>query len=244
MSLTSLHLVRLASAAAILATLTGCQAIVSSPSAAQVRVVDASPDAPSIDIYQGDNAIAYNLGFGDITSYVSMTSGTYTISAATAGTRQALSLAKPAFAPASQYTLLIANTSGSLQQLILKDQSKPAPTGQAALRFINEATRSGPVDIYLVPTGHSFTMIDPTITNIPFGFNTGYKEIPAGTYTLAILPTGTTPASTTAPSYTGAQITYPSTEARTIILIDQPLPTTPGLEVITAEDYSAPATND
>jgi hypothetical protein len=232
---------RIAAAAAILATLTGCQAIVSSPSLSQVRVVDASPDTPGIDIYQGADGVAYNLGFGTITSYVPIPPGTYNISAASAGTRQVLSLAKPTFAAAGQYTVLIGNTAGSLQQLTLKDQSQPAPSGQIALRFINQATRAGAVDIYLVPAGHLLTAVSPILTNILFGDNTGYRNVPAGAYTLVMLPTGTVPSSTTVASYTGAQVTYSSTAARTIILIDQPLVTTPGLQVITAVDYDSPS---
>jgi hypothetical protein len=232
---------RLAAAVAILATLTGCQAIVSNPSLAQVRVVDASPDTPGIDIYQGADGVAYNLGFGTITSYVPIPPGTYSISAATAGTRQVLSLAKPTFAAASQYTVLIGNTAGSLQQLTLKDQNQPAPSGQVALRFIAQATRVGPVDIYLVPAGHLLTTTSPILTNLRFGDNTSYQNVPIGTYTLVMLPTGTVPTGATAPSYTGTQITYTSTAVHTIILIDKPVTTTPGLQVITATDYEPPA---
>lgn len=246
MLFTPLHLVRsaarLISAAVILATLTGCQAIVSSPSLSQVRVVAASPDTPGIDIYQGSDGVAYNLNFGTITSYVPIAPGTYSISAATAGTRQVLSLAKPTFASASQYTVLIGNTAGSLQQLTLKDQNQPAPSGRVALRFIAQATRIGAVDIYLVPASHPLTAVSPILTNIRFGDNTNYQSVPVGTYTLVMLPTGTVPASTTIPSYTGTQIAYSNTSARTIILIDQPFIATPGLQVITAVDYD-PAAN-
>lgn len=234
------HLVRFVAVAAILATLTGCQAIVSNPSVAQVRIVNASPDAPGIDIYQGNDGVAYNLGFGAVTSYVPLTPGTSTISANTAGTRQILSLARPAFAPATQYTILIGNTAASLQQLTLKDQNQPAPAGKFALRVIDQTTRTGPVDIYLVPTGRPLTSMIPTLTSVHFGDNTGYQDVPAGIYTLVVLPAGTTPTSTTLPSYTGARINYSSTSARTVILIDQPLRTTPGLQIITADDYDSP----
>ena len=233
---------RLAAVVAVLATLTGCQAMVSSTSsAAQVRVVDASPDAPGIDLYQGSDGVAYNLGFGDITSYVPIAPGVYTISAATAGTHQVLSFAKPTFAAAGQYTVLIGNTAGNLQQLTLKDQSLPAPAGQTALRFIDEATRTGPVDIYMVPSGRSLVTVNPILTNVAFGANTGYQSIPSGTYTLVVLPTGAVPTGIAAASYTGAQITYPSTAARTLIFIDQPLPAIAGLRVITAADYDSPS---
>lgn len=222
------------------AVLTGCQAVVNTVSSSQVRIIDASPDAPGLDIYQGTTAVAYNLGFGTVTSYVSLTPGTYTINADSAGTKQVLASAKGTFAASSQYTVLIGNSAANLQQLILKDQAQAAPSGQVSLRFINQATRIASVDIYLVPAGQKFTAITPLITNFFFPTNTGYLNIPTGTYTLIMVPTGTIPTSTTVATYTGAQITYTGGSATTLILIDQQLVTTPGLQVITAPDYSSP----
>lgn len=232
---------RFVAAAGILAILTGCQAMVNPTSTAQVRVIDASPDAPGIDLYQGSNGVAYGLGFGDVTSYVPIAPGVSTLSAATFGTHQVLSFTKPTLAAAHQYTVLIGNTAGGLQQFTLEDQNKPAPAGQTALRFLDEATRTGPVDVYLVPSGHSLVTVDPILTNVTFGANTSYRNIPSGTYTLVVLPAGAVPVSTAAASYTGAQMTYPSSAARTLIFIDQPLPSVPGLQVITVSDYDNPA---
>ena len=223
-----------------LALLSGCQAVVSSASSSQVRIIDASPDAPGLDIYQGSGVIAYNLGFGTITSYVSLTPGTYAINADSAGTKQALAGAKGTFAASSQYTVLIGNISANLQELILQDQAQPAPSGQVSLRFINQATRIAAVDIYLVPAGQKFTAVSPLITNFTISTNTGYLNIPTGTYTLVMVPTGTIPTSTTLATYTGAQVTYTGGSATTLILIDQQLVTTPGLQVITAPDYISP----
>src|SRR5580704_12263326 len=71
-------------------TLSGCQGIVASPVLSQLRIIDTSPDAPGLDIYQNNAALVYNLGFGTITSYVPLTPGTYTISAKADGTSQVL----------------------------------------------------------------------------------------------------------------------------------------------------------
>ncbi len=226
---------------AILATLTGCQAMISNPSTAQVRVVDASPDAPGMDIYQGSEGLAYNLQFGAVTSYIPTAPGTYTLSTATAGTHQMLTFARPTLAPSAQYTVLIGDTAGNLRQLTLKDQNQPAPAGQTSLRFLNEATRSGPVDVYLVPAGHALVTVNPLLTGFSFGANTDYQNIPAGTYSLVVLPAGESPTSTATASYTGAKVTYPATAARTVILIDQPLTSMPGVQVITTDDYDNPA---
>src|SRR5580698_1164699 len=99
-----LHLVssipRFAAALAVLGTLvlTGCGAIASTEPQSQVRIIDATPDvapeARGLDIYQGPNALAYNLGFGTVTSYIQLAPGVYTINANTAGSKQVLSSSK------------------------------------------------------------------------------------------------------------------------------------------------------
>ncbi|HEX7159404.1 MAG TPA: DUF4397 domain-containing protein [Edaphobacter sp.] len=220
--------------------LSGCQGIVNSPTASQVRIIAASPDAPGLDIYQNNVAIAYNLGFGTITSYVPIDPGTYTTAATSSGTKQVLSSNKATFVTATQYTVLIGNVAASLQQLTLKDQSQPAPSGQIALRFIDQATRVNGLDAYLVPAGKKLTDVTPVTTDLTFNVNTGYLNIPTGTYTLVLVPTGTVPTSTTIATYTGPQVTYSQGSATTIILIDQQLVTTPGLQVLSAPDYVSP----
>jgi hypothetical protein len=248
MSAKSFHLdrpaARLIAAIAILGTLTGCQAIVSSAPEAHVRIINATPDAPRLDFYQDSNALAFNLDFGTVTSYIQLAPGAYNITANTAGTRQVLSTAKTSFTTSGQYTVLIGNAAANLQQLTLADQSQPAPPGQTALRFINQATRGGAVDIYLVPAGQKINAVTPLVTGIAFGTNTGYVNVPIGTYSLAMLSAGTIPTSTTLATYAGPQVTYAAGAARTIILIDPPLVTAPGIRVITANDFDPPGTVD
>ena len=235
---------RLVTAIAVLGTLTGCQAIVSSAPQAHVRIINATPDAPRLDLYQDSNPLAFNLDFGTVTSYIPLAPGAYNITANTAGTRQALSTAKSTFTTSGQYTVLIGNTAASLQQLTLADQSQPAPPGQTALRFIDQATRAGAVDIYLVPAGQKINAVTPLVTGFAFGANTGYVNAPTGTYSLAILPAGTAPSSTTIATYAGPQVAYSAGAARTIILIDPALVTAPGIKVITANDFDPPGTID
>jgi Domain of unknown function (DUF4397) len=242
------HLVRqtarLASVAAILGVLSGCQAIISSPSLSEVRVITASPDAVPLDIYQGNNALTFNLSSGTITSYIPITPGTYTIHAEASGSRQVVSVAKATFAPSTQYTVLIGNSAANMQQLTLTDQSQPAPPGQISLRFIHQATRISAVDIYLVPAGQKLSAVTPLITGVAYGANTGYLNVPVGTYSLLLLPAGAVPISAGVATYAGAQFKYPSGAARTIILIDQQAVATPGLQVITANDFDSPAATE
>ncbi len=252
MPLTRLHLATRSTALAFLAAgLAGCQGVTGIQPVAQVRVIAASPDAPALDIYQNSQSQSapaglYNLGFGTISSYIPIVSGTYAHTAYTAGTQQQLAAIRGAFAPGNQYTVLAGNIAANLQMAVLHDQSFPAPPGQTALRFLGQATRSGPVDLYLLPPGFSLSGVSPIAAGVTFGSNTGYINAPAGTYSIVAYPAGAAPGATP-PVFTGSQVAYPATSVRTILLIDQqrldlqPEATHSGLQIITANDYDPAA---
>ena len=195
--------------------LVGCQSVVSSPTASQVRIIAASPDAPGIDFYLNNSILAYNVGFGSITSYVPIDAGTDTVAADTAGSRQVLISARNTFQNSKQYTVLVGNSAANLQELIFPDQSQAAPSGQISVRFIDQATRIGGIDIYLVPMGQKFTAVTPVATNVNFGDPFTYINVPTDTYTLVVVPTGTVPTSSTVTTYTGAQVAYSGGSATT-----------------------------
>jgi hypothetical protein len=237
---------RVIALALLAAALAGCQGIAGIQPVSEVRVIDVSPDAPALDIYPGPPqstpAVLYNVGFGTVSSYISVAAGASTQAVTIAGTQQQLATVRGNFLTGSQYTVLAGNISASLQMTVLKDQSFPAPTGQVALRFLDQATRAGAVDIYLVPPGSAPARVAPIDTGLSYSSNTGYINIPSGTYSIVVLPAGAVPASTASPLYTGSRMSYPSGSVRTILLIDQQSATPSGLQVITAADYDL-ATN-
>lgn len=236
------HAARLTSLALLTVALAGCQGIAGIQPVSQVRVIDVSPDAPALDIHQNSSATLYNVGFGTVSSYLSVPAGSYTHSAYTAGTEQQVAAVRGSFTPGGQYTVLTGNVAANLQMTVLKDQSTPAPSGQVALRFLHQATRAGAVDIYLLPPGAAPISIEPLVTGATFGVNTGYLNAPSGTYSIVAYPTGTVPANSVTPAYTGSQVTYPATSAHTIILIDQTQAQPTGastLQVISAADFDS-----
>lgn len=230
---------KLAAAGVFLLSLPGCQNITGSPSLSQVRMIDASPDTAGLDFYQGSSILAYNLGLGSITSYVPITPGNYPVSADTAGTKQRLATATGTFLNSQQYTVLVSSAAATLQETILKDQSTPAPTGEVSLRFLDESLHAGGLDIYLIPSGSNITKVSAALTGVTFGSNSGYLNVPTGTYTMTALPAGTTPTVAGATLYTGAAVVYAAGSAKTLVLIDQQLVTVPGIQVVTANDYDS-----
>jgi len=254
-----LHLAtRLAALAVAVAALAGCQGISGIQPYTQVRVIDASPDAPALDFYQNpalrqsSTSTLYSIGFGTVSSYLALAPGAYVHAAYTAGTQQQLAQVHAVFSAGSQYTVLTGNIAANLQMTVLKDQSTPAPAGQFALRFLNQSTRPGAFDIYLLPAGSSFAGLLPVAAAATFGSNTGYIDAPSGTYSVVAFPAGATPG-VAPPAYTGSQTVYPGGSARTIVLIDQPSQHpaeqsesddppghSPALQIVTADDYDNP----
>jgi hypothetical protein len=237
--------VRLTALALLGVGLAGCQSVAGIRPTSQVRVIDVSSDAPALDIYQNSlqsaSAVLYNIGFGTVSSYIPVPAGVNTHAACVAGTQQQLATARGNFAVGNQYTVLAGNISANLQMTVLKDQSIPAPAGQVALRFLDQATHAGTVDIYLVPPGSSLGRVSPIDTGLSFSSNTGYINTPSGTYSIVVLPAGAVPSSAVTPIYTGSQMNYTGSSVRTILLIDQQPATPSGLQVITANDYDPAA---
>ena len=198
--------------------LSGCQGI--TMTSAQLRIIDASPDAGVIDSYQNTSALAYNLAFGTTTSYIPMSPGVYNLAAEKAGTRQTLVAGNATLVANRQYTEIIGAGLSNLQQTLLLDQSDPAPAGHIALRVINQTTRPGALDVYMVPLARG-TAASKLASNLSFGVNSGYVDLPEGTYAIDVVPSGNVLASTTTRLLSGAQLAYDSGAVRTIVLIDQ-----------------------
>jgi hypothetical protein len=223
---------RLLLAMAATALLTGCQGIqLGASSSAQLRIIDASPDAGSVDGYQNNAGLAYNLGFGMVTTYVPMLPGSYTLSAVKAGTKQTLATGTVSLAAGRQYTAVVGNIAAAMQQTLYVDQTQSAPAGQVAVRLIDQITRGGAVDVYLVPGSGKLAFTAPLITNLSFGGNSGYVTFPAGTYAVVVAPAGTSPTSSAGTLLSGAQVSYASGAVRTVVLIDSAMAVKPFADV-------------
>jgi hypothetical protein len=220
------------------AILTGCQSLSSANSSAQVRVIDISPDAPALDIYQGNNAVAYNLSFGTVTSYVPVTPGNSVFTVAPAGSRQTLASIEGTFNAGVLYTVLVNSSAASSQQIVLTDRGQSSvskASSTPSIRLIHQASRMGAVDVYLVPAGQRIASVSPIVTNLGPGGTTGYLDVPACTCAAVMLPAGTVPSASMA-SHIGTQANYGSGTARTLILLDPHPASSSGMQVITTID--------
>jgi len=216
----------------------GCQSIDMTPeNVAQVRVIAASPDTGSVDFYAGGTALAYSMDFGSASTYVPLAPGNVRLSANTASTNQMLVASNAPLVAGRQYTAVVTNVAASLQETIYADQTTPAPAGDVAVRVIDAATRAGNVDLYIVPANEKLKATAAVRAGVAFGTSTGYVLVPAGTYSLVVVPAGTAPTNQALPLMTGPQTSYVAGAVRTVVLVDHPSPAVPGVDAIMASDY-------
>ncbi len=165
-----------------LLALTGCQNITAgSTAAAEVRFVDTSIDAPPLDIYVSGTGAAYNLGYATFTSYVALSPGEYQIKANRASTAQALANAHATLAGARQYTAVIGNVLGGLQETLYPDQKSPAPASMISVRVLQESAGAGPLSVTLVPSGGTAASTASLAVDLGYAASSGYVNVPAGT---------------------------------------------------------------
>src|SRR5579875_3146365 len=218
--------------------LLGCQSINMTPeNVAQVRVIAASPDVGSMDFYAGSTALAYSVDFGSASTYVPLPAGSVRLSANTANSNQMLVTARAGLVAGRQYTAVVANVAASLQETIYPDQTTPAPAGDVAIRVIDAATRAGGVDLYMVPAGEKLKATAAVRAGVAFGASTGYVILPAGTYSLVVVPAGTAPTNQALPLMTAPQTAYAAGAVRTVVLVDHPNTPAQGVDEIVTSDY-------
>ena len=231
--LSRLVLISAASLAAAL-VLSACENVATTTQPSLVRVIDASYTAPAATVVVEGSPVAVNLGLGAITPYGTVAANLaapISITASTGGT--AIVAGSGVLLTAKQYSIFLTDgaTPGSHVITILADQQIAAAQGHSAFRFLNQAVKTGAVDVYMVPGGATLATSVAIVTNLPVGGSDAYISIPSQTVTMEITPTGVT-----TPAYAFSPIALTGGEVRTILIVDNQLTSNPAVSVTMAND--------
>ncbi len=228
-----------ASLAASLA-LCACENVAGYTAPSLIRVIDASYTAPALNVSVENQMIAGNIGQGAVTAYgaIPASNGASIVLASAANGSKLLSLIAPLVA-ARQNSIFIADdasASSGYSATILADQQIPAAAGLAAFRFLNQATKTGAVDIYMVPADSTLADSVPLVTALPVGNAAQYISFAAKSVTMVVTPTGVIK-----PAYTSTVLPLSGGEVRTVLIMDSQLTSNPPVTAVIAND-AGPAT--
>jgi len=227
-------------AAALLAAAFGisaCENVASYTQPSLVRVIDASYIAPAIDVNVEGTLIAGNIGQGTITPYATLPASndaTIDITAATGGVT--LVDSQGTLLAGHQHSVFLTDNGAapkSYDVTVLEDQQIAAASGHSDFRFLNQAPATGPVDVYMIPSGSTMADTIPLVTALPVGGTAGYIAFTSQTVTMVITPTGVT-----TPKYTSTSIALTGGEVRTVLIYDTQLTSNPPVEVTMVNDVN------
>ncbi|HEX4309623.1 MAG TPA: DUF4397 domain-containing protein [Acidobacteriaceae bacterium] len=214
--------------------LVGCQNVQTSMTVqTRVRVIDASYNAPAVNVDVATTPIATNVGAASFTNYAFLPPENATAYVIPAGTTKPTETADGQFLVSEQNSVLITDSGTGYTASILADQAIAAPAGYFSIRFLQQALVAGAVDIYLVPAGDTLAGAKPVYTDVKPQSVVGYLNVPAGGYTIVVTPTGviTTP-------YTSSQITFVAGQVRTALIMDAQLTKDPPVTVAIGNDLN------
>ena len=216
-------------------TLSGCENVASYTQPTLVRVIDASYNAPAANVTVENTQIASNIGQGTITPYGTLAASNAALIKVTASTGGAtLVSADGTLLAGHQHSILLTDNGAAptgYEVTVLEDQQVQAAGNHSAFRFLNQAPKTGAVDVYMIPSGVTLANTIPIATDIAVGATTGYISFPSQTVTMVITPTGVTK-----PKYTSTAMTLIGGEVRTVLITDTQLTSDPPVQVSMADD--------
>jgi hypothetical protein len=185
-------------AVAILATLTiaACHddnpvAVPNTPAeSASLRFVQASPDAPNVDVFVDGDRLLTNVPFKGTADYLDVPSGTPRITVRATATSALIMDQTIPLTTGRKYTMLITGRLATVTSLVREEVPTLPTGGNARLRFLHGSTAVGNVDVYVTAPNADITALSPTVSNLPFETSSGDIDVPAGDYQVRFTVTG------------------------------------------------------
>jgi hypothetical protein len=223
---------------AVAFTLSACVNVADYTQPSLVRVIDASYIAPAVNVVVEGITIASNLGQGSYNPYATVPANNAALIKITEATGGAALVTTNGTIQAGYHHSVFLTDNGAAPTgytvTILEDQKVAAASGHSAFRFLNQAPKIGPVDIYMVPGSSTLANTIPLITGgVAVGASSGYVSFNAQTVTMVIVPKGLL-----TPKYTSASLALTGGEVRTVLIVDTQLTSDPPVNVFMFTDVN------
>ncbi|MEO0614661.1 MAG: DUF4397 domain-containing protein [Pseudomonadota bacterium] len=164
---------------------------------AALRVIHNSPDAPPVDVVVDDGFAApliEDLEFPDFTGFVEVPGADYNVKVTVANDPGVIAIdADLTLVAGTTYSVYAMDFLATIQPLVLVDDPRAIAT-EARVRIVHGSPTAQNVDIYVTAPNTDIATVDPTFADVPFLAETGYTPLAGGTYTVTVVPAGTTTA--------------------------------------------------
>ena len=185
-----IHRILLAALCLVCVALTGCGKSGSSNTNAQMRILNAFAEAPSLNVTVNAKPVATALTFPGLTQYAGIDGGTPTFIVSVTGAPTTL-VNSMVNVPSGNYTYVVFGPLTGVATLLLNDSFSDPGNGFFAVRVLNAAAGSGALDIYLTAPGADLAATSPTIAGVAYGATSSFTPVTIGTnFEIRVTPSG------------------------------------------------------
>ena len=174
----------------LLLLLPGCGGS-SSSNTGQLRFVQGSPDAPLMNLQIDGHLQSSNIGYGNVVSYISLSSGSHHVQLIPVNGTSPLLDQSVSLATNQDVTLYLTGPASQLKPLQLTDGGTTASSGNGYMRVLIISSTVGPADVYIVNAGSGLAGATPIAKSVPFDQQTSYQLLVAGDYDVFLTAPGT-----------------------------------------------------
>ncbi|MFO1406126.1 MAG: DUF4397 domain-containing protein [Steroidobacteraceae bacterium] len=184
---------RLFPCAAVALLLSGCE-VAGTSGNASVRVVNASMDYASVDLYLDDKRRLTAVGYESGSDYLKVDADSYDVEFRRADASGALEAYTKDLSDGDRLTWLVLGASGSFEVLALGETQASPDKGESLVRLVNGAPDAGAVDVYLTDATTGLADVSPTWSDVAIDAlaSEGLVKLDAGTYRLRVTAAGST----------------------------------------------------
>lgn len=173
----------------LLATaLSGCIEINEAPTS--VRVVNASADYASVDLYLDDRLRLEGVATATASDYVEVDEGRYDVEFTRSGESSVLASRRDSLDADDHTTYVAHGSAGSFAVLRVDENMDQPDAGLARLQVAHAATGAGKVDVYLTAPGVALADATPTYAAVEAATTAAAARLDAGTYRLRVAAAG------------------------------------------------------
>lgn len=149
----------------------------------QLRIVQASADAPRMNILIDGTNVAGPLVYRNSSSYMSVKTGSRRIEAQEVANSAAIFEQTISISSSSNQTLLLSGAAKTIQPVLLIDGGTTGTTGNGDVRVINASTTMPAPYVYIVTAGTGIAGAKPVSTTpLAFDASTGYQPVAIGNF--------------------------------------------------------------
>lgn len=171
----------------------GCDDIGGSDSGSdrsQYRVLNASPDYTSLDLYLDDEAGVSRVDYESVSGYERVSADTYEIKFKRSGASSTLLSFDDTLGKGSHVTYVAYGATGSFAVIALDEDRSEADKDKTNVSVADVAEDAGMLDVYLTEESTSLDDAAADFSNLSAGAKTSLVEFDSGTYRLRVTEAG------------------------------------------------------